>query len=49
MSIYSGLMEKGHSMVDIDDMDILYYFDILIHNAVIEERKTQQQYDNMGL
>jgi hypothetical protein len=31
--IYSQLLEQGWTLTDIDEMDIFYYFDILIYRA----------------
>jgi hypothetical protein len=37
--IYSQLLEQGWTLNDIDEMDIFYYFDILIYRANKEYRQ----------
>jgi len=36
----SGLLEQGWTLNDIDEMDIFYYFDILIYRANKEYKQT---------
>lgn len=47
--IYLGLMEQGQSMVQIDDMDIMFYFDILAYKKRKDELENTQSYDSAGL
>jgi len=42
-------MDNGHSMPSIDEMDIMYYFDILIYREEAEELKKIKEYDSMGV
>lgn len=37
--IYSQLLEQGWTLNDVDEMDIFYYFDILIYRANKEYRQ----------
>jgi hypothetical protein len=37
--IYSQLLEQGWTLNDIDEMEIFYYFDILIYRANKEYRQ----------
>lgn len=36
-------------MPSIDEMDIMFYFDILIYRKQDEERETAKEYDSMGV
>jgi len=42
-------MENGQSMPSIDEMDIMYYFDILVFRREEDDRKTAEKYDRMGV
>lgn len=49
LGIYESLLDKGQSMKDIDEMDILYYFDILLYRIKKEEFNVIKKYDEAGL
>lgn len=38
--IYLSLMEQGWTLRDIDEMDIMYYFELLAHKAKKEQQPT---------
>jgi len=42
-------MNAGQSMVEIDQMDIFFYYDMLIYSNGKEEDGARAHYDNIGL
>lgn len=47
--MYLGLLHKGWTLNDIDDMDIYYYLDLLSYEANKEVRKQAVELDDAGL
>ena len=47
--MYLSLMEAGHTMCEIDNMDIAFYMKMLDYKKKKEEKKKLQNLDNAGL
>ena len=47
--MYLSLMEAGHSMNEIDEIDIAFYMRMLDYKRNKEEKKKLQNLDNAGL
>lgn len=45
--IYLDLLEQGWTLKDIDDMDIFFYFDILVYKANKGERDKRVTIDQI--
>ena len=41
-------MEAGHTMCDIDNMDIIFYMQLLAYKQEKEEKKNLQSLDSAG-
>lgn len=49
LDIYSNLLEQNWTMTDIDNMDILYYFEVLTYRNSKGNEKEQDVYiDQIG-
>jgi hypothetical protein len=44
-----GLLDAGWALNDIDEMDIMYYIDLLIYKAKKEYKKQAVALDDAGL
>lgn len=47
--MYLNLMEAGHSMTDIDNIDIVFYLKMLNHKQEKENKKKLQNMDSAGV
>ena len=47
--MYLGLLEKGWTLNDIDEMDLYYYLDLLSYEANKGARKQSTELDDAGL
>ena len=47
--MYLGLLEKGWTLNDIDEMDICYYLELLSYKANKEVKKQSNALDDAGL
>lgn len=47
--MYLSLMEAGHSMADIDNMDMLFYIKMINHKEQKEMKKKMKNMDSAGV
>ena len=47
--MYLSLMEAGHAMDDIDNVDIVFYLKMLNHKKEKETKKKLQSMDSAGV